>query len=379
MNNKSNKIVKLLGFILLVSSLVYFYFQGTQEQTFTNASISNQILEIKSPAIGSVYSLNVNRGDWVSKGSTLMNVGDGFSDINVERHIELTRHAIKNAIKGCLDLKVLEKQLQQSRLELTKIQAEVRRKQQLVQSGLISAEIMTNLQFELEKLQLQVDIQSNLLKKEKYDYRLPFKQRTDLQLVIADLKQAFYQQHLNEIKAPTDGYVYGINTFEGEYVSEEQLLMLFIPKDGSIIEANVLESQIGLLAEGDPVEIIADAFPEYVMQGHVYSIVPSTASSFSSLPRNNIDSNWTKISQRIPVIFKLNSDDKSRPILPVGGSVTVKIKRPNQRSKIIKAPFKPKSKLNTQVKPLWEAKFEQSLEQIFEQTLDEKIIVQCQQ
>jgi membrane fusion protein (multidrug efflux system) len=66
------------------------------------------------------------------------------------------------------------------------------------------------------------------------------------------------------------------------------------------------------------VEIISDVHKGISLKGHIHSIVPSTAASFSPIPRNNMDSNWIKVSQRIPVLVEIDEKDKS--LLPIGSS-----------------------------------------------------------
>jgi hypothetical protein len=59
----------------------------------------------------------------------------------------------------------------------------------------------------------------------------------------------------------------------------------------------------------------------------VHAIVPSTAASLSGVPRRNTDSNWIKVSQRVPVLISFDEADRDRVRrLPTDSSVTVRLK-----------------------------------------------------
>jgi membrane fusion protein (multidrug efflux system) len=60
-----------------------------------------------------------------------------------------------------------------------------------------------------------------------------------------------------------------------------------------------------------------------IYSGIIQSIVPSVAATFSQLPRNNLDSNWIKTSQRIPVLITLAPPTGDVAPLPLGSSVKV--------------------------------------------------------
>jgi multidrug resistance efflux pump len=72
------------------------------------------------------------------------------------------------------------------------------------------------------------------------------------------------------------------------------------------VTANIDETKIQDVKVGDIVDVYVDAFPGTTLNGSVKSIGLATASTFSLLPSSNTTANFTKVTQIIPVIIKLN-------------------------------------------------------------------------
>jgi len=112
--------------------------------------------------------------------------------------------------------------------------------------------------------------------------------------------------------------------YPGRYVKKAENLLILIPKEEQVIEANVLESEISLISPGTAVMVVPDVGGgKRRFSGVVQSIVPAVAATFSPLPRNNLDSNWIKTTQRIPILITLAPSSEKTSELPLGSSVKV--------------------------------------------------------
>lgn len=87
------------------------------------------------------------------------------------------------------------------------------------------------------------------------------------------------------------------------------------------INANIKETDLGDLEEGDSVDITVDGDSGKVFKGHVEAIGRATNSVSSMLPAQNTG-NYTKVTQKVPV--KISIDDASDKVLP-GMNAEVKI------------------------------------------------------
>lgn len=89
------------------------------------------------------------------------------------------------------------------------------------------------------------------------------------------------------------------------------------------VTANVNETSINDVKIDQVVDVYVDAFPGTTLTGRVSAIGLATASTFSLLPTSNTTSNYTKVTQVIPVTVKLDGY-RGTSLVP-GMSVSVRI------------------------------------------------------
>jgi membrane fusion protein (multidrug efflux system) len=99
--------------------------------------------------------------------------------------------------------------------------------------------------------------------------------------------------------------------------------MMFVPRD-VWVTANFKETQLADMRPGQPVDIVADAYPGRTFQGHVDSIQGGSGTAFSLLPAENATGNYVKIVQRVPV--KIVFDQPPDVLFGPGMSVTPSVK-----------------------------------------------------
>ncbi len=127
------------------------------------------------------------------------------------------------------------------------------------------------------------------------------------------------------IKAPFDGIIGNRAAQPGQYVQPGTRLMGLVPLQSVYIEANLKETQLGLVKIGQKASITVDALGGRRFEGEVESFAPATGSVFSLLPPENATGNFTKIVQRIPVRIKLPPEIITEGRLRSGLSAVVEI------------------------------------------------------
>jgi membrane fusion protein (multidrug efflux system) len=141
----------------------------------------------------------------------------------------------------------------------------------------------------------------------------------------ASVRDAELQLGYARVVAPVAGKVTRRTVNVGNYVTPGQALLAIVPDD-LWVTANFKETQLGLMREGQPVEITVDAFPGHALHGHVDSFQRGTGSVFSSLPAENATGNYVKVIQRIPVKIVFDGNDwRDLPLAP-GLSVSPSVK-----------------------------------------------------
>jgi membrane fusion protein (multidrug efflux system) len=90
------------------------------------------------------------------------------------------------------------------------------------------------------------------------------------------------------------------------------------------VEANFKETQLTNMKPGQVAEIELDTYPGRPFHAIVDSIGAGTGAEFSLLPAQNATGNWVKVTQRIPVRLKLDTEGKDVPER-TGMSATVEV------------------------------------------------------
>jgi membrane fusion protein (multidrug efflux system) len=132
------------------------------------------------------------------------------------------------------------------------------------------------------------------------------------------------------IKSPTNGIVTKNDLQEGEFVTKGRPVFSVVAWDDIWVEANLKETELTHVNEGQTATITVDAYPDFKWKAQVKSIAPATGAEFSILPPQNATGNWVKVVQRVPVRLEL-TETESGPPLRAGMSVIVSIDTLHER------------------------------------------------
>ncbi len=127
------------------------------------------------------------------------------------------------------------------------------------------------------------------------------------------------------VRAPAHGIVSQITNFRpGDYVTPGRVVFTLIETEAVWIEANMKETDLTHVREGQAVEITVDAYPGRTWHGTVTSLNAGTGAEFAILPPQNAVGNWVKIVQRVPVQVSIDKAPDDRP-LRLGMSAAIEI------------------------------------------------------
>lgn len=132
------------------------------------------------------------------------------------------------------------------------------------------------------------------------------------------------------IVAPADGIVSNVSLRVGEYVKAGTPIFSLVETSNMWIQANLKETQLTYIKEGQQAEFIADSYPDFVWPSRVDTISPATGAEFALLPAQNASGNWVKVVQRVPVRFAVTQKN-GQPPLRAGMTVTVSIDTKRER------------------------------------------------
>lgn len=127
------------------------------------------------------------------------------------------------------------------------------------------------------------------------------------------------------VRAPSDGVVSQASSFKvGQFVSMGTPLFSLVETADTWVEANFKETQLTHMKPGQSAEVELDTYPGVTFEATVESIGAGTGAEFSLLPAQNATGNWVKVTQRIPVRLKLETEGHDEPVR-TGMSATVSV------------------------------------------------------
>jgi multidrug resistance efflux pump len=111
------------------------------------------------------------------------------------------------------------------------------------------------------------------------------------------------------VVSPINGTILQTAAVANQVVSPGLALVQVTDLSAVTVTAYVDEGAINNVSVGQQVDITIDAYSGTSFTGHIKQIVQATAGEFSLLPtQDNASGNFTKVSQRIPVIITLDGN-----------------------------------------------------------------------
>ncbi|GAB6153900.1 HlyD family efflux transporter periplasmic adaptor subunit [Desulfosporosinus burensis] len=122
-------------------------------------------------------------------------------------------------------------------------------------------------------------------------------------------------------RAPIDGMVIKKQGTVGEFISPGQTVAIIIDPNKLYITANIEETKLAKIKQGQKVDITIDQFSNKSFSGSVKYVGQASNSTFALLP-SSTSGTFTKVIQKVPV--KIEFDKSDTTLLP-GTNAVVKI------------------------------------------------------
>lgn len=115
------------------------------------------------------------------------------------------------------------------------------------------------------------------------------------------------------LRAPINGIVIKKQGTVGEFISPGQTIAMMVDPNKLYIMANIEETKLGKIKQGQKVDITIDQFPKKTFSGRVKYVGQASNSTFALLP-SSTSGNFTKVIQKIPI--KIEFDKSDNTLLP---------------------------------------------------------------
>lgn len=320
-----------------------------------DARIDGEVITIASRVSGWITELPVIEGDEVKKGQLIARVDD--RDSVLQREVLLSKlqaiegqMAVVRAQNGQVDQETLGKfQSETSRLvaaeaEASALEVQLRqaredyKRAQDIEKFLTTQEVerartsYQQTQESLRKAQAEVAAVRGTLSAaggSRRQLQVIERQLLVLAHQAGEIRAEVRRQEVDiadrSIVSPADGRVVMTFVHKGEHVGVGQRIAMFHDPNQIWVEANVKETEVGLLKPGMKAEIRVDAYPGKSFSGAIYRVGQTATNKFALLPDPNPSGNFTKITQRLPVRIVFDKKDPGlRPGMMVEVDVAVR-------------------------------------------------------
>jgi membrane fusion protein (multidrug efflux system) len=326
--------IKKLRFVLLlvvptlgVAAGGWLYLTGGRYVETDNAYVKADKTAISAEVPGRVLHVAVKENQHVNKGDLLFSVDPKPYELAVaQAKSELNNTVIDlNTIKS--QYKSKQANIAVSKSQYAYAQREEGRLHRLSGPGYVSASDLDG----AHQKSLLMALEVNMLQKQLQevadsfggDITLPVEKHPRYKKALAELNTAKNNlSHVNEY-APSSGNITKVLQ-TGEYLQSGTTAMLLVSDSNLYVEANFTEKDLTHIRDNESAEITVDYAPGVVWHGKVGSISPATGAEYSVIPAENATGNWVKVTQRVPVRIRLQTD-ANQPQLRAGLSANIKI------------------------------------------------------
>jgi membrane fusion protein (multidrug efflux system) len=323
-----NKVLKRFLIILILSVLAYFgwyYYQQTLQYEVTdNAYVGANVVQVSSRISGQINQISIENNKSVKKGELLFGLDDEPYQLTIHEQLAKLKQSTKNVGVDLSAVSVVRSKLEEKKALLENARLTAKRQDELFRKKFLSSQALDNaktavVSAEAEVRQAEAELVQTARKVEVVENQNPSVQES-----IATLEQARLNLRYSKVYSPVEGIVANLTARPGSFVQAGQPLFALIDAQSWWVDANFKETQLHGVVPGKLAKIRLDRCPDKEFNGVVDSIAGGTGASFSLLPPQNANSNWVKVTQRVPVRIRLTQKDLSCPFI-IGTSAEVRV------------------------------------------------------
>ncbi len=211
--------------------------------TLTGSLRAKEQVNVSPKIAGRIVQITVDTGQMVARGALLAVIEDD----EIKQQIERSQAAIA----------VVEASIAQREAELHNAKAELDRKKQLVEAGLLSRQ-------ELESLETRYRVAQSQLE-------LARAQRRQSE---AELRELHIRQSQTRVYSPISGVIAKRHVDIGAMVSSATPIVTVVSLSPMVVEAKASERDIARIKRGLPVTVTIDSLPGKTYTGRIMRIAP---------------------------------------------------------------------------------------------------------
>ena len=317
----------ILGPALLIGGALWYWFGRPGEVDTDNAYVKQDIVSVAAEITGQVSSVRVRENQHVHKGDILFTINPANFEAGVEQSDAqiATAQARITALQAEVQANTVD--IASARDDLALAQANYQRGKELMARGFNTRAAMDEAEHAVAAARDKVASLEATVAKSRAQLatgnQVPG-QNPGVAAARAARARAELDLARTVVRAPADGVATHVTRLQiGQMAFPGVPMVSVVKDDGTRIEANFKETDLGHIRAGQRADVTLDAYPGLVLKGHVDSIGAGTGSEFSVLPAQNATGNWVKVVQRVPVRIAIDSHSDRPLIAGLSSNVTI--------------------------------------------------------
>ena len=326
----------ILGPVALVVGALIFYFVTGRYVTEEDAYVQAVNVSISPQVAGQVVAIAARSNTPVKKADPLFNIDPEPYRIalaNAEAQLGVARdqaHTLIETYRSRL------KQIDEAKATADYAQTNYERQQHLYDNGAVPRATLDaairDLQAAKANLASLQREAAAALAQLGGNPDMPVDQQSTVKQAQAAVDTAARNLRLTSVLAPFDGIPNSVESIAvGAFLNAGQSAFPLVSTNDLYIEANIRETDLTYVKEGNPARVTVDAYPDSPIAATVTTLAPASGSVFALLPPQNATGNWVKVVQRIPVRLSFGRLPDG-VALRAGMSVKISIDTGHQRS-----------------------------------------------
>ncbi|MGB5920536.1 HlyD family efflux transporter periplasmic adaptor subunit [Arcobacter sp.] len=362
--SKRKKVLSIFFVLIILVGAVfglYWYFFASHYVSTDNAYTDVEIAQVTPSVGGTISDVLVTNTQVVKKGDILVKIDQTDTSLAVEEakaNLSLAIRRVKgymannNGLNALIEARKADEmrmnaKLSSAKADFERAQIDLKRREDLISSGAISADELTKAKNAYENAKSNLDSTLAEVKQSKSNIvsaigsrnqnatridNVNVENNPEVLLAKARLDQAIVNLNRTIIKAPISGIIAKRQVELGQRVQAGTPLLSIVPTHNIYVNANFKEGKLGRVKVGQDVIVHADIYGDDVTyHGEVEGFSGGTGAAFSLIPAQNATGNWIKVVQRVPVRIKLLPEELEAHPLKVGLSMNVEINTFNQK------------------------------------------------
>jgi membrane fusion protein (multidrug efflux system) len=320
-------IALIAGPALLIGGALWYWFGRPGEVDTDNAYVKQDIVSVAAELTGQVTSVRVRENQHVHKGDILFTINPANFATGVDQADAQIAAAQARITALEADVRAQTIDIASARDDLALAQANYTRGKQLMERGFNTRAAMDEAEHAVAAARDKVASLEAAVTKARAQLATGSQvpgENPGVAAARAARARAALDLARTVVRAPADGVATQVTRLQVGQMAFPGVPMVSVVKDdGTRVEANFKETDLGHIRPGQRADLTIDAYPGLVLRGHVDSIGAGTGSEFSVLPAQNSTGNWVKVVQRVPVRIAIDSHSQRPLIAGLSADVTI--------------------------------------------------------